>query len=175
MMYVVRHGKTDWNDKKITMGRKDVPLNKKGINEAENLRELLKDYSFDLIICSPLTRTKETADIINENRNSKIIYDDRIMERYLGELEGQPYTNDNDRLWDISINTSDYGIETMEEFKDRVYSFMDELSNNPNEDILLVTHGGVSALINCYFNNKEYNGFISNMFLKNGDVARYEK
>ena len=113
MIYVVRHGKTDWNDKKITMGRKDVPLNEKGINEAENLRELLKDHSFDLIIYSPLTITKETADIINDNRNSKIIYDNRIMERYLGELEGQPYTNDNDRLWDISINTSDYGIETM--------------------------------------------------------------
>ncbi|MBQ7241058.1 MAG: histidine phosphatase family protein [Bacilli bacterium] len=54
MLYVVRHGHTDWNSKKITMGRKDIPLNDIGIDEAYTTSDVLKDNIFDLIICSPL-------------------------------------------------------------------------------------------------------------------------
>ena len=77
MIYVVRHGNTDWNKQKIAMGRKDIPLNKLGIEEADNVSKILENYNFDLIICSPLKRAKQTADIINKNRNKQIIYDER--------------------------------------------------------------------------------------------------
>ena len=175
MLYVIRHGHTDWNSKKITMGRKDIPLNNIGIDEAYITSEVLKDCIFDLIICSPLIRAKKTANIINENRNNEIIYDERIMERCLGDLEGKPYTSNNDDIWDININSSSDSIETMEEFKNRVYDFLEEILNKyPEKNILLVTHGGVSALINCYFNNNLYEGSISDKFLKNCDYACYD-
>ena len=175
MIYVIRHGQTDWNKRKITMGRKDISLNDEGISQANDIRKKLDNYNLDLIICSPLNRAKETASIINKDKNCEIIYDDRIMERYLGNLEGHPYTNDNDKLWDINVNTKEYGIETMEEFKNRVYDFMDEITKNiPDKDILLVTHGGVSALIDCYFNNNLYTVSISDKFLKNCSVASYD-
>ena len=64
----------------------------------------------------------------------------------------------------------------MEDFKNRVYSFIDEISEEyPNYNILLVTHGGVSALINCYFNDTLYEGSISNKFLNNCEYATYNK
>ena len=157
------------------MGRKDIPLNDIGIDEAYTTSEVLKDNIFDLIICSPLMRAKQTANIINENRNNEIIYDERIMERCLGDLEGKPYTSDNNDIWDININSSSDSIETMVEFKNRVYAFLDEVLNKyPEKNILLVTHGGVSALINCYFNNNIYEGSISDKFLKNCDYASYD-
>ena len=70
MLYIVRHGHTDWNKQKITMGRKDIPLNELGIEEAYNTSRILENHDFDLIICSPLKRARQTADIINENRNA---------------------------------------------------------------------------------------------------------
>ena len=174
MIYVVRHGHTNWNNKKITMGRKDIPLNELGIEEAYNTSKMLEDCTFDLIICSPLKRAKQTASIINKNRNNKIIFDNRIMERNLGDLEGKPYTSNNNQIWDINLNIDSDNIETMEEFKNRVYSFLEDIINRySNQDILLVTHGGVSALINCYFNNTLYDGSISNKFLRNCDYACY--
>lgn len=174
MIYVVRHGHTDWNNKKITMGRKDIPLNKLGIEEAYNTSKLLEGINFDLIICSPLVRARQTADIINKSRNNQIIFDERIVERDMGNLEGKPYTKDNSQIWDININTNSNNIETMEKFKNRVYGFLIEVENTySDKNILLITHGGVSALINCYFNDNLYEGTISNKFLKNCDYACY--
>ncbi len=175
MLYVVRHGHTDWNSQKITMGRKDIKLNELGIKEAYSTSELLRGYNFDFIICSPLVRAKQTADIINKNRNNQIIYDERIIERSLGNLEGKPYTSNNNQIWDVNVNTDSDGIETMSDFRDRVYGFLDEIiKNHSDKNVLLVTHGGVSALINCYFNGTLYDGSISDKFLKNCGCACYD-
>ena len=174
MIYVIIHGHTDWNEKKITMGSKDIPLNERGKSEALSVAQILQNYNFDLIISSPLIRTIETANIVNEGRGNQIIVDDRLKERYLGYLEGEHYTSNNDELWDININTNMYGVETMHNFKDRVYSFLNNLVEDYSDiDILLVTHGGVSALIDCYFNDTLYDGPISNKFLENTGIASY--
>lgn len=175
MLYVVRHGQTGWNEKKKTMGRMDMPISNKGIEQSEQLRDELEGTNIDLIFCSPLTRAKETANIINKNKNVEIELDPRIMERSLGNLEGREYTEDNDRLWDININTDDYYIETMEDMKNRVYDFIEDVINNySDKDVLVVTHGGVTALINCYFNDSLYEGTISHKFLESGKVISYD-
>ena len=175
MLYVIRHGQTDWNYNKITMGQKDIPLNKEGIRQAHLIKKIISKYDINIIICSPLKRAKNTAKIIKK-QDDIILYDNRIIERNLGELEGKPYTQDNNRIWDININTSDYHIETMEEFKERVYSFLNDITKKYHDkNLLLVTHGGVSALIDCYFNGCLSDGPISNKFLDNCKVAIYKK
>lgn len=177
MLYVVRHGKTDFNKQKLAMGRINKPLNEDGIKEAYITKENLGSCNIDLIICSPLERTRETASIINQDRKIPIIFDDRIMERDMGDLQGKPYLSpsDNARLWDINANYSDNNVETMEQFKERVYGFIEDiLVKYEDKDILIVTHGGVSALINCYFNGTLKEGSISNKFLPNCGVDSYK-
>lgn len=175
MLYVVRHGKTGFNETKRTMGRMDIPLSGIGEQEAEVLKEKLEEDDIDLIISSPLIRAKETAMIINKSKNVELKFDERITERFLGFLEGRNYTQDNNEIWDINVNTKEYNVETMSDFKDRVYNFLDEtLEEYKDKNVLLVTHGGVSALINCYFNNTLFDGSISDKFLENGEVASYE-
>lgn len=175
MLYVIRHGKTDWNEKKITMGRKDIPLNEEGVKQAEVSKKILDDYDIDLIICSPLQRAKQTAEIVNRDKMVNIMFDDRLVERCLGQLEGKEYTSDNEIIWDIKTNTSAYGVECMEDFKERVYSFLNDfIQLYQDRNVLLVTHGGVTALINCYFNNCLYDESISNKFLSNCSIASYE-
>lgn len=105
MIYVVRHGETDWNKLHKVMGRVDIPLNETGKSQAKITSEKLKEYKIDLIISSPLKRACETAKIINETKNLEIIYDDRLLERDFGEFEGLDY---NERyeplLWDYYEN-----------------------------------------------------------------------
>lgn len=52
----------------------------------------MKNEKIDLILCSPLKRAIQTAQIINKERNIRIIIDERISERDFGEFEGMPNT-----------------------------------------------------------------------------------
>ena len=88
MLYIMRHGKTDWNEQHKLQGRTDVPLNADGRKMAENARELYKDINFDICYCSPLSRARETAEIFLKGRNVPIIYDDRLKEMSFGVYEG---------------------------------------------------------------------------------------
>lgn len=177
MIFVTRHGQTNWNLEQKVMGRCDEPLNIKGIEQAYITKENLKDCDIDLIICSPLIRTKQTANIINKDRTINVIYDERIIERNFGELEGLHYDQyDNLTLWDYYKNKQYEKAECMKDFFERIYSFLDDIKNKYQDlNILLVTHGGVSVAINCYFNNNIPEGSLSNtgLFLKNCEVATY--
>lgn len=52
VIYITRHGQTDWNVQKKVMGRCDEPLNENGLKQAEETRKKLIDIDIDLIICS---------------------------------------------------------------------------------------------------------------------------
>ena len=64
MLYIMRHGKTEWNELHKLQGRTDIPLNEEGRKMAEQAREKYKDVSFDICYCSPLIRARETAEIV---------------------------------------------------------------------------------------------------------------
>ena len=73
MLYIMRHGKTDWNVLHKLQGRTDIPLNEEGRNMARKAADIYKDINFDVCYCSPLKRAKETAEILLEGRNIPII------------------------------------------------------------------------------------------------------
>ena len=84
-IYVLRHGQTDCNKNNKYNCRLDEDINEIGIKQAELAKEKVKKLNIDLIICSPMIRTKHTCQIINSN-NIPVIYDDRLMERIGGVL-----------------------------------------------------------------------------------------
>jgi alpha-ribazole phosphatase len=88
-LYVIRHGQTNLNNEKRYNCRIDEDINEIGINQALEARKQIEKLDIDLIICSPMKRTKHTMEIINSN-NIKTIYDDRLMERIGGKLTGEP-------------------------------------------------------------------------------------
>ncbi len=186
-IYVTRHGQTDWNLNERIQGRTNTELNETGRLQAEETAQLIKDKKIDLIISSPLKRAKETAEIINKHVNVEIIEDERLQERCFGEGEGRTKTEvralkdtnpELTQVWNYNINTDIFGIETMHDFCNRVYTFLDETIQKYNDkNILIVTHGGVSVPIQCYFekipletlpDREKIHG------LKNCEVAEYK-
>lgn len=172
---VTRHGQTDWNVQKRIQGRTDVELNTRGIEQAEKTREILKNEKIDLIICSPLKRAKQTADIINIDRNIPIKYDERLIEISYGENEGKLRKDfDYDGFWSIN-NTHEYkNAENVNEFIKRVHELLEETKNYNEENILIVTHNGVCRAIEVYFNGIPEDNDITNLGINNCEVVSYE-
>ena len=68
-LYIVRHGETDWNKARKIQGQSDIPLNEFGRHLARETAKGLADVHFDLCFTSPLSRAKETAQIILDGRD----------------------------------------------------------------------------------------------------------
>jgi len=171
---VTRHGQTDWNVEKRIQGRTDIELNNKGIEQAYQTKENLENEKIDLIICSPLKRANQTADIINKDRNIPIIYDERLLEICYGENEGRLHDDfDYDGFWSI-VNTHEYkDAENVNKFIQRVHDFLNDLKNRKEENILIVTHNGVCRAINIYFNGIPEDKNITNLGIKNCEIVNY--
>ena len=88
MLYIMRHGKTDWNAVHKLQGKTDVPLSGEGREMVEKAGRLYRDTHFDVCFCSPLIRARETAEIILRGRNIPIIEDVRLEEMGFGVCEG---------------------------------------------------------------------------------------
>ena len=172
-IYVTRHGQTDWNVQGKTQGRADIELNEVGIKQAKQTKEELKNIDIDLIICSPLKRAKKTAEIINEGRNIQIIFDNQIIERNFGEFEGKKIKFDE--FWDYNAHPRYQRAETIQEIISRISNFLDKIKEEyKDKNVLLVTHGGVSIAINCYFKGIPEDGKIINYCLHNCEVQEFE-
>jgi probable phosphoglycerate mutase len=88
--YLFRHGQTDGNFEKRILGQKyDVSLNAKGIFQANELSDNMRDIPLQIIFTSPLKRALETAQIISQKNNIPFIIKDELKECNLGYAEGK--------------------------------------------------------------------------------------
>lgn len=141
-LYIVRHGKTDWNVKGLLQGSTDIELNEEGILETKELAKKVNLDEIDICICSPLKRTKQTADILVGNK-LKIIYDDLIKERGFGDYEGKKIIFDLvAQQWDYKLNDSSHNIESIKDCLERANKFLNKIKKQfPNKTILIISHG----------------------------------
>ena len=182
-IYVIRHGQTDWNVAGKCQGMTDIELNNTGIEQAKKASEQFKNYKIDLIICSPLKRTRKTAEIINEATKCNIIIDERLIERGCGEVEGTtkeewPGIVDNEDIDIINnyyLNWNKKDIEPIQTICKRVWNLLDEIQEKyKDKNVLLVTHGGTCRAINAYFNGIGENGHVQSAHIKNCEIREFE-
>lgn len=168
MIYVVRHGQTDWNIEGRNQGHTDIELNQTGIAQARELARKLEEIQFDLVISSPLKRALKTAEII---RPGSILCDERIKERFNGELEGR---TDAASLVNFSDpNDTRYGIEPLPLFRKRIREFWDEiLQKYKGKNLLIVTHAGVVIYTQAYFKGEPEDGNYLSYKTGNGEVLQ---
>jgi probable phosphoglycerate mutase len=154
MLYVIRHGQTDWNVEHRIQGKQpNIPLNANGRRQAQELAPRIADLSIDVCFCSPLQRAVETAKILY---GGEIIFDDRLAERGYGVLEGQIAGNTVGGgtvtdAWNIK-NQMPVPFEGITELMTRVKGFIDDtLKKYSGKNVLVVTHGGVVRVMRAVF------------------------
>ena len=86
--YVTRHGQTAWNQQNIVCGITDISLDETGMQQARETAERLRDIHLDRVICSPLLRARQTAELICQGREIPFSVDKRVREQNYGIYEG---------------------------------------------------------------------------------------
>ena len=176
-IYVVRHGQTDENANNIMQGRTiNSQLNRRGIIQAQEVKNVLSDIKFDICFTSPLIRAWSTAMIIAGDK-VEIKQDDRLIERYLGELEGKERgTYDVSKYWDYKLNSNDKGVEPIRDILNRCEDFIKYLKENYDKDanILIVSHSAIVKMIENIFENKDYPNKLIAYDIKNCYYKSYD-
>lgn len=174
----MRHGTTIWNEKGITQGRTNNMLSKQGIIITKEIAEKNKNINFDIIYCSPLRRTVQTANIMNKFHNVKIVKDERLIEIDQGIFTGRHKDSltDEERKLKNSRDKS-CNMESYQSAYNRAKDFLDSIKNSSSFDnILIITHNCNATFlevllseIDIDFNNSKH---LRNF--KNGEVKLFK-
>lgn len=145
-IYLIRHGKTDYNQQFRLQGRSDLPLNAVGLAQARAARETLRSVDFDTVYASPLRRAVDTACIVSGWPERKIETDPRLIEIGFGVWEGCDFRTlgpAGAAFFDAPQSyTPPQGGESLEALLRRTGGFLDVLQQLPEgRRVLVASHG----------------------------------
>ena len=84
-----RHGQTDWNINFLLQGVTDIPMNDAGFEQVRLAAKALNKDDWDIVLTSPLTRARQTAEILSDQLGFNQVIEERLLiERSFGEAEG---------------------------------------------------------------------------------------
>ncbi len=175
LLYLVRHGETDWNRLRRIQGRTDIELNDTGRNQALATGRLLARRQWDAIISSPLSRAFETASIIAAELGLPApLANEALVERNYGEAEGLE-TAELDRRF--PADTPVPGREEKDDLLARVFPALLEIAERyPDQAVIVVSHGGViRSVLNTVDPGKRHpsitNGSVHSFRHENGTLS----
>jgi probable phosphoglycerate mutase len=156
LLYVVRHGQTDWNRARRFQGHIDIPLNAAGRQEAERLALRLSATRFAAIYCSDLERTRQTSEPCATRVGLTVQSLPALRERNYGIFEGltaaeiaSRYPQESARWMTHDSRFVIPAGESQEGFRDRIFACLDALAARHADDapLLIVTHGGALDML----------------------------
>ena len=154
MIHLARHGQTAYNAEGRFQGHLPVPLDDRGREQARALAERVAEVELRALVCSPLARARETAEIVARRIGLQPEEDDRFAETDTGDWTGRSFveieTEDPDgfRRFQVSDPSFRYpGGESFAEQSDRVQAGLRDLRARAERlPALVVCHRGVIRL-----------------------------
>ncbi|WP_226571962.1 2,3-diphosphoglycerate-dependent phosphoglycerate mutase GpmB [Mangrovibacter yixingensis] len=148
-VYLVRHGETQWNVERRIQGQSDSGLTKKGIQQAQQVAQRVRQLGITHVISSDLGRTQQTARIIAQSIGCDYVVDARLRELDMGVLEERHLDSlsEEEESWRRRLvnGTPDGRIpqgESMTELSQRMHAALSACLELPAESRpLLVSHG----------------------------------
>ena len=192
LIYIVRHGETRSNEEGYLQGWTDDPLNENGVALAEITGKGMQGIKFDACISSPLTRAKQTAEIIlkeSGNDTVSVRIEERIKEVRMGDWERKKFRPGEREIdaeqvrafFTDAFHFSGFpGGETIPQVCARTQAFLKELTaRDDGKTYLVTTHGfALRAMLNYLYDDPDdfwhghvpYNCAVNIIEVKNGAV-----
>jgi isoleucyl-tRNA synthetase/bisphosphoglycerate-dependent phosphoglycerate mutase len=164
----VRHGEAGHNVGRFYNSEAPgVDLTDNGKKQAEAAGEFLSSQKVDIIYCSPLARTIQTAQAIADKTGAKVIIDERLREVGSGEHERKSFDFSDYALMALKRQQkmqaqspdSPYHLEGMEKWTDvykRIEEFLSEtVPKHRSEHVVIVTHGDPIMAVRHFFTRED--------------------
>lgn len=144
---ILRHGETPLSIDKRFSGRGDAELTDRGLAQAEAAGARLIGLGLDLIVSSPLRRTRQTAEVVAAKIGAEVAIEDGFAETDFGEWEGATFGEiskrypEQLRAWLDDPNLAPPGGESMATTAQRVRAARERtIASHPGAKVLVVTH-----------------------------------
>ena len=156
-LYLIRHGETDYNNALRFQGQTDIPLNQKGIEQAEKVAGFLKDVPLQAIFTSSLQRARTTAEIIGRAKGLEPQATDALREMSFGIWENmnskdiqKKYAKEWKDFFASPAKTKIPEGESMSDVQKRAYPEVQRiLDQYPEGDVAFIAHGGIIRVLIC--------------------------
>ena len=155
LVYVVRHGATDWNQSGRIQGHIDIPLNETGRVQARLVSLRLATFKATALFSSDLLRAYETAQIIGQATGLEVTQNPGLREINFGAWQGLSSLQIRERDPEVyaarranPYDVAPAGAETWRHFYTRAVQAVHEiLAMIEAERLIVVTHGGVCTAL----------------------------
>jgi broad specificity phosphatase PhoE len=152
VIFLARHGRTEYNHIQRFQGQLPVPLDEVGRGQAEQLAERAAGMEWKALWSSPLLRARQTADAVAARIGLEPREDARLMETDAGDWTDRMFVAiegmDPDRFYAFLRGKADFafpGGESFAEHGDRVMAALADVEQGP-QPALVVCHGIVMRL-----------------------------
>ncbi|WP_245884409.1 histidine phosphatase family protein [Glaciihabitans tibetensis] len=163
----IRHGQTNWNRDDRLQGSSDIPLNDFGRQQATDAIEVLAGTRWDAIVSSPLSRARETAEIIAAGLGIELgpSYDE-LIERHYGDGEGATAEIIAERWPDHQYP----GLESLDSVIARAKVALDKIASEyGSKNVIIVCHGSLIRYTLASLAGRPFDS------IRNGSVATFER
>ena len=151
---LLRHGQTDWNIEFLLQGVTDIPMNETGIEQIKMAAKAIKAEDWDIVLTSPLSRARQTAEIIADHVGfPKIVEKELLIERSFGEAEGLSHEQ-----WRARYSNLDEipGGESRSQLAKRSKLLLDTVAAElMGKKVLAISHGALIRSLLATVSNNE--------------------
>jgi alpha-ribazole phosphatase len=156
-LYLIRHGRTDWNDEGRYQGQCDPPLNALGRQQAQELAAALHAVPWTALYSSDLARARQTAQSLGDLTGLPVRLDARLREIDMGQWAGKLFSvvraGDPELYaqWrTVPVQVRPPGGESLHELAARLAGALHAIAAaHPDETTAVFTHGAAIATVRC--------------------------
>jgi broad specificity phosphatase PhoE len=190
-IFLARHGESDWNVANRFQGHSDRPLTERGRQQAHVLADLVASQEIDAVYTSPLSRARETAEIVAARAGLEPVALAELREVDTGSWSGLSRADVEARFpegftrWRSGGSGWEDG-ESYEEMAERVIGALRTIAeDHPDGRVLVISHGGPIRAIHAAAEGvaiRDYrrlrpvepNARLSSVAVENGRLTRLD-
>lgn len=151
IIYLVRHGETDYNKERLLMGQLDIPMNELGLSQAKKVGKVLENKKISKIYSSDLQRASKTAEIIKNKQNIPLELIPNFREHTFGKMDGMKWSSKWDEMEKNEFENIllKEGGESFTHFEKRIWDTFIKITSKHSIDknLLIISHGGCIRVI----------------------------